>query len=49
MLNTMSVNGMISLEDGSENFLSDEGGDYVMQKAKEFGCIIWGRRVYENL
>lgn len=49
LLNTMSINGIIGLEDGNEDFLSDEGGDYVTRQAKEYGCIIWGRRAYDNV
>lgn len=44
-----SANGMIASKDGSEDFLSDENWKQFVELATKIGCIIWGRRTYENV
>ena len=45
----MSSNGFICRPDRSEDFLSHDGGEYVINQAKSIGNIIWGRQAYENV
>jgi dihydrofolate reductase len=45
----MSVNGIIALEDDSEDFLSREGGKLISSLVLKSGSLIWGRRTYETV
>ncbi len=45
----MSANGMIARENGKEDFLSDENWESFCRLANKAGCIIWGRKTYDNL
>jgi dihydrofolate reductase len=49
MLMSASINGVICHEDGSEEFLTRSGGQYVTDQAKKLGNVVWGRFTYENI
>jgi dihydrofolate reductase len=44
---SVSLNGITCLDDGSEDFLSKEGGQSALNITKKAGAMIWGRRTYE--
>lgn len=44
----MSVNGIIASENGNEDFMSWAVWDDACHLAKKFGCLIWGRKTYDN-
>ncbi|MCX6815936.1 MAG: dihydrofolate reductase family protein [Candidatus Aenigmarchaeota archaeon] len=46
---SMSVNGIIAREDGSEDFLSDENWKVFCKLAKQMGCFVIGRKTYETV
>ena len=45
----ISLNGMIASIDGEEDFISDSNWDVFCKLVKDKGCVILGRRTYENL
>jgi dihydrofolate reductase len=46
---SMSLNGVICLEDRTESFLSKEGGSLITRLSAETGSLILGRGTYENV
>ncbi len=49
LFSAISLNGMIARKNGEEDFLSDANWDLFCNLAKDKGCVILGRRTYENL
>ncbi len=47
LYSTLSLNGMIAKEDGSEDFLSDESWNIFADLAHEFGCFVVGRKTFD--
>ncbi|MBW7954184.1 dihydrofolate reductase family protein [Candidatus Dojkabacteria bacterium] len=47
LLMAQSANGLICDKNGKEDFLSKENWQIFVDKAKEIGCLIWGRTTYE--
>ena len=45
----MSVNGMIATPDFKEDFLSDKNWWEFVKQVDDCGCLIWGRRTYEQV
>ena len=45
----MSLNGMIATIDGKEDFLSSGNWSSFTKKANDIGCIIWGRKTYDEV
>ncbi len=43
----ISPNGLIARDDGSEDWLPDEGWDDFVEEAKKFDNIVMGRETYE--
>lgn len=43
----VSANGIIATNDGEEEFLSDETWNRFVERAKEIGCVVWGRKTYD--
>lgn len=46
---SMSLNGIICLEDRTESFLSKDGGKLITSLSAKVGSIILGRGTYENV
>jgi dihydrofolate reductase len=45
----ITLNGFIAREDGSEDFLPDEGWDEFVDEAKRHNNIVMGRETYEQV
>ena len=45
----MTVNGLISSEKTHEDFFSDEVWEHSISFFKNIGCVIWGRKTYEQV
>jgi dihydrofolate reductase len=43
----VSANGIIATNDGGEDFLSDETWNHFVRRAKDIGCVVWGRKTHE--
>lgn len=43
----VSANGIIATSDGGEDFLSDETWNHFIRRAKEIGCVVWGRKTHD--
>ena len=46
---SISLNGMIARENGSEDWLPEEGWDDFVIKAKKYNNIVMGRETYEQV
>ena len=46
---SMTANGIIARENGSEDFLSDENWTEFCRLAKSAGCFVIGRNTYETI
>jgi len=43
----ISANGFVARRDGNEDFLPHEGWAQMLDFAKQYGHLIWGRKTYE--
>ena len=44
-----SINGYIATLDGNEDFLSNRNYQIMLDFLKEYDCLIWGRKTFENV
>jgi dihydrofolate reductase len=49
LYSTITTNGLIAKEDGSEDFLSDENWKIFVNLFKNGACLVWGRSTYESV
>lgn len=45
----ISANGIIATKSGSEDFLSHDNWTEFSKLANKVGCIVWGRKTYEEV
>ena len=44
-----SINGLIATEEGSEDFLSERNYQIMLDFLKEYDCLVWGNKTFQNV
>ena len=43
-----SINGLIATKEGSEDFLSERNYQIMLDFLKEYDCLVWGNKTFQN-
>ena len=44
-----SINGLIATKEGSEDFLSERNYQIMLDFLKEYDCLVWGNKTFQNV